>query len=73
MILLDTNSEAYFALNAVGALVYETLRDPSTISMIVDTVLASFDVVRDRAESEVTSLVEDLVERGMLEPAPSNG
>ena len=73
MILLDTDSEAYFALNAVGSLVFDSFREPTSVSDVIDAVFNTFDVARGRAESEVTSLIEDLVDRGMLEPAPSNG
>ena len=73
MILLDTDSEAYFALNPVGAMIYETVREPRTVSEIVDAVVEAFDVTRQRAETDVALLVEDLVQRKMLRPAPLDG
>ncbi len=55
--------------NTVGTRVWELADGTRTLAAIVETVLAEYDVDRDRAEADVAAFVDLLVARNMLQLA----
>ncbi|GAB3499176.1 coenzyme PQQ synthesis protein D (PqqD) [Amycolatopsis cihanbeyliensis] len=68
VVLLDLRSGQYFQLNPTAATVVRILRDGGDVAGAVDAVVGAFDVDRQRAEQDVTALLSDLRDSGVLAP-----
>ncbi|MEU5576205.1 MULTISPECIES: lasso peptide biosynthesis PqqD family chaperone [Streptomyces] len=65
-VLLDQRTGDYWELNPTGALVVRTLMDDGDEAAAVTALVAQFAIDRDRAERDVTALVSDLRNAGLL-------
>ena len=75
IIVADMRSGRYFGLDDVGATVWTLIEERATRGAIVDRVHAEYDVSRDVLERDVDRLLEDLLQRRLVEyaSAPSDG
>ena len=69
VIVADMRSGRYFGLDDVGALVWALIEDRATRGDIVDRVYAEYDVSRDVLERDVDRLLDDLLQRRLVEYA----
>ncbi len=69
IVVLDLQSEQYFGLNAVGALVWNELTDGKTLGPIHAAIVERYDVAHDQAWSDLEALVTTLLERGLIHEA----
>jgi hypothetical protein len=65
--ILHIESGKYFALNGVGARVWELVANGSTIDDILATLLDEFDIDAERCERDLTQLLLELEERRLVE------
>lgn len=65
--VLDLRTNTYFALDAVGAVVWAQLAAPATIDALVAAVTAQYDVDVATATTDVVALVESLIEAGLAQ------
>jgi hypothetical protein len=65
-VLLDQRSGEYWELNPTGALVVRTLMADGDEAAAVTALVERFDIDRDRAEQDVTALVRDLRDAGLV-------
>lgn len=69
-VLLDTRSEVYFGLNAVGGRVWQFLAAARTLDELSAAVAAEYpDADPGRVRADVAKLVEALVANGLLHAA----
>ncbi len=70
IVLFDANADAYHVLDEVAAQVWRLLADGASVQAAVAELSERF--VGDPREigADVAALVRDLVERGLLGPAP---
>jgi len=73
MVLLDLNSEHYFGLDAVGARVWQLIRESGDLQAIVDTLLDEFDVEEARLRDDLERLLGELLATGLVSPAAAGG
>lgn len=66
LVLLDLQRDTYFSVNAVGAVVWETLSEGGSVGEAVDAVLAEYDVDRARAGGDVETFVGMALEKGLI-------
>ena len=66
MVILDVASGHYFGLNDVGAVIWERMDAECTREDLIDVVVASFDVDRQRAGADIDDLLTDLADRGLV-------
>jgi hypothetical protein len=66
IVLLDLEGEAYFGLNAVGARVWQLLREQKDIAQILDHLEGEFDVSRAQLEVDLPELLDTLVRAGLV-------
>lgn len=66
MVLMDLQSGTYFALDPIGARVWELLEQGLTLSMICDAIHAEYDAPRETIENDVGELCGDLLEKKLL-------
>lgn len=68
VVLLDVHSGAYFALNAVGSLVWEQLRAGGSRETALEALQGRYGAPRERLGRDVDALLERLLEKGLLAP-----
>lgn len=66
----DADDELY-TLNDTGAAVWRRLDGTRTLGEVVTEVCEQFAVTRAEAERDIFGLVDELVRRGILVPAPA--
>ena len=69
MVLLNLDLGKYFALDAVGASIWDDLAKGKTLDEVATNLLTQYDVDGARARADVKRLAEDLLAAGLLEPA----
>jgi hypothetical protein len=65
-VLLNTQTEAFFTLNAVGASVWNLIDGQRTVAMLVQDLLQTFDVSEAQLTEDVTDLLQDLVAQQLI-------
>ncbi|MEV4871430.1 lasso peptide biosynthesis PqqD family chaperone [Streptomyces syringium] len=65
-VLLDQRSGQYWELNPTGTLVVQTLMDGGGETDAVDAVVAEFAVDRSRAAEDVSALIGQLRQAGLV-------
>jgi hypothetical protein len=65
--ILSLTSSAYYGLNAVGARIWELIREPQTVQQVRDRLLAEYDVDAGRCEADLIALLQELAAEGLVE------
>jgi hypothetical protein len=65
-VLLDLATETYFGLNATGTRLWRLLTGGATIRDALATLASEFDVDTETVDRDMTELLDELVERGLL-------
>lgn len=66
IVLLHLDSGTYFGLNAVGAEIWNYIREEKSLEDIQDYLLARYDVPRARCETEVRALLSSLAAQDLI-------
>jgi hypothetical protein len=64
--LLDLKSGSYFRLNQTGSFVWSLLDSPRAFGEVFDAMAGHFDVDAEILGRDLKSLVDSLVERGLI-------
>ena len=64
--LLDTVSNRYFSLNAVGHFIWEQLADPLSLDQIAGRVSDRYGIERDLAAQDARALLDSLAEHRLI-------
>jgi hypothetical protein len=67
IVLLDLDRGVYYGLDQVGARVWELVEADHTLPDIIDILLEEYEVTRAELERDVTTLLEQLTARGLIE------
>lgn len=67
-VLLDERKGRYFQLNPSGRIVVRTLLDGGDSEEAAGALIEEYEVSRERAEQDVTALVEGLRAAGLVTP-----
>ncbi|MFI7121468.1 lasso peptide biosynthesis PqqD family chaperone [Amycolatopsis sp. NPDC049868] len=67
-VLLDERKGRYFQLNPSGRIVVRTLLEGGDSEEAAGALIEEYDVSRERAERDVTALVEGLRAAGLVTP-----
>ncbi len=65
-VILDMPSGRYFALDAIGSRIWACLETPSTLESVCQRVLEEYDVDPATCRADVSKLLNQLVEHGLL-------
>jgi len=65
-VILDLASGQYFALNAIGAQIWQWLSEPSTAESICERLLGEYDVAPDACRAQVKQLVDQLASHRLV-------
>lgn len=66
-VILNLNTETYFGLDEVGTRMWQVLAESETIQHAYDTLLDEYEVDPARLRSDLVSLIEELVDHGLLD------
>jgi hypothetical protein len=69
-VLLNLRSESYFGLDEMGTRIWELLKSES-IQRVYDTLLADYDVDPEMLRVDLSELLDNLVQQGLVEVAPA--
>ena len=67
IVMLDLASERYFGLDPVGAAFWEALTTAPHAGAAVDALLEVYEVDRETLTRDVSSMIAQLMEKGLLE------
>ena len=65
-VLLNLESECYFGLDEVGTRMWSALASTDSIEAACESLLAEYDVERERLRSDLATFVETLAEEGLV-------
>jgi hypothetical protein len=71
-IIINLANGVYYSMDKVGALVWDLLQAGHTLEEVIATVTRRYDVSREQAESNVQTLVQELVQENLV-VASENG
>ena len=66
-VLLDLSTGRYYTLNQLGSVIWEHCTGHSTISDIHAVLCDRFDVAPERALDDLVTLVNELIQEGLLQ------
>lgn len=66
-VMLNLGSERYFGLNEIGTRMLTVLTSSESIEAAFELLLEEYEVDRDVLRQDLMSLVEELVEQGLVE------
>jgi len=66
MVLLNTETEAYFTINSVGARIWELIDGQRTVSLIVAELLAEYEVPEAELQADIDELLGEFAAKQMI-------
>ena len=69
-VLLSLETERYYGLNQVGTRMWELLAESGDVKTVFQKLLEEFEVDESTLRSDLTELIEDLVDDGLLSVEP---
>ncbi|TXG85776.1 MAG: PqqD family protein [Thermomicrobiales bacterium] len=67
VIILGLKDGYYFELSEVGARIWSLLQSPASLNSVLESLMAEYDVARSRCETDLMNLIEQLLDRGLVE------
>ncbi len=67
MLLLNSDTELYFALNTSGAAMYELLIDGRSTEEVVAEIAERFGAERERVHGDLEALISTLESKGLIQ------
>lgn len=68
-VILHLGDGIYYGLNSVGARLWTLLEEPRAVAELRDALVAEYEVDAETAERDVIDLLDEMMERGLVEPA----
>lgn len=68
-VLLNLKSERYFGLDDMGTRMFSVLTSSNSIQAAYETLLQEYDVDAEALRQDLTTLIDKLVEQGLMEVA----
>ena len=66
MVLLDMNSENYFGLESVGAVMWQVIEEKKVLKDVLNELLSYYDVEEERLKEDLLRFVENLQKSGLI-------
>ena len=68
--LLSLRHDAYYGLDAVGAVIWELIQPGRTVAEVHAALLARYDVDPERCERDLLALLGDMAQAGLISVQP---
>ena len=65
--ILGLKNSVYYGLNAVGARIWELLREPKSLEEVQRTILSEYDVSLEQAETDLRRFLRGMMAEGLIE------
>ena len=69
-VILDTQSETYFALNEAGASVWEVLTTGGSVAEAAEQLADQYGIALDQAHADADALVRHLLSQRLIQRLP---
>jgi hypothetical protein len=66
-VILDLDESLYYALDPVGARIFELVQEPVRLAAVAERLVEEFEVDDETARADVLAFVGTLVERRLVE------
>ena len=66
LVLLDFERGIYYGLDTIGARIWQVIAEGKPVGDLVAELLEEYDVARETLEKDVTRLLDELREKGLL-------
>ena len=66
LVLLDFERGIYYGLDTIGARIWQVIADEKPVGEVVTELLEEYDVDRATLENDITRLLDELREKGLL-------
>lgn len=66
IVALDVNGGTCFGFNSVASSVWRALAEPRSFEELRDALIEEYEVGGEQCEAELTGLLADLTERGLI-------
>ncbi len=66
LVMMDIERGMYYALNPVGADIWERLTEPQTVADLCAQLMQQYDVDQATCEADVLAVLNDMAENGLL-------
>lgn len=66
VVILDLASSSYFGLDAVGMRVWQLLQEISDQQVIIELMLAEYDVAPEQLQQDVENFLQSLIDAGLV-------
>ena len=66
-VILGLRSGEYFELKAVGARIWDEIREPRTVQQILNVLVNDYAVEPDRCKRDLLKVLEALADEGLVE------
>jgi hypothetical protein len=67
VVILHLNAGAYYGLDHVGVFVWNFIQEPQKVSDICDAILGEYEIERERCESDLLALLEELAANQLID------
>lgn len=65
--ILNLKDGVYYGLNSVGGRIWNLIQEPKMVAEVRDILLEEYHVEREQCTQEVIAVLEDLLNRGLIE------
>lgn len=65
--ILNLNDGVYYGLDEVGTSIWNLIQTPITVEKILNELLKIYDVEKEKCQSDLYELMNDMAEKGILE------
>lgn len=66
-VILGAREELYYGVDGVGARIWELIQEPRTVSFLVETISAEYEVDPERCAKDVEVFLDELSRRSLVE------
>lgn len=61
-----SNFNGYIELNATAATIWDCVKEPCSLSFIVETVMSEYGIDHDTAQADVEEFLQELIDKEMV-------
>ena len=67
IVILDTQSEEYFGLDEMGAVMWEELRQSGSLEKLFNSINEAYDVDMEQLKVDILHFVQSLADAGLVQ------
>jgi Coenzyme PQQ synthesis protein D (PqqD) len=72
VVILGMNDGVYYGLNPLAAFIWNLIQVPISINEIHSAILEEYEVTKEKSESDLMELLNELLDKGLIEVTDEN-